>query len=47
MAFQSLSVPAFLAVTAAVCLTAGRRSPRAAMGLLVRAGCAVCPRQKC
>ncbi|MBP3485924.1 MAG: MBOAT family protein, partial [Oscillospiraceae bacterium] len=39
MAFQSLSFPVFLAVTAAVCLTAGRRSKQAAMGLLFLAGC--------
>ena len=39
MAFQSLSFFAFLAVTAAATLTAGRVSRRAAMGLLTLAGC--------
>ena len=39
MAFQSLSFPVFLVLTAAVCLTAGRGSKRAAMALLFAAGC--------
>ncbi|MDY3281729.1 MBOAT family O-acyltransferase [Dysosmobacter sp.] len=39
MAFQSLSFPVFLAVTAAVCLAAGRGSRRRAMALLFAAGC--------